>query len=764
MKLGTQLFRSMFRLVKLFFVSVLCIASITPSGVFAQSTDDPWTDPLNLSHSGVAENPSVVVDSEGGVHAIWQDDLGKYIYTGFDGSEWSAPKTTDWDLVFSWIPPLENVTPVSIYNGPNPLFIAGPREYIFAFWVTPTGGLFTSKVENQDIRDKSWEYARLIMSGVGSYAATVDASGDWHLAYFRRVPDLTNPAGIYYTRSKSGGRSWTAPVLLYQSTYVRRLDEGEGNLSVATASVEDALHVYVAWDNRPRKQVFLAQSADGGESWEQPTLVAGPVSDSELSAPFNIHVGANQNSIMLVWQSGRPEGPCSQIYQFSKDSGVSWSNPEPMLTEMLSCAQSTEFVTELPNSPEGSLYFLAETKNQVFLAAWNGIQWSQPQAQPVLSRFEEPEIFTDVIFGCHGTAILGDRLYVIGCDEGGGGDVWLTSRDIGPNISWADSDLWSQPSPVTNDDLEIEAIELLATDDGLIHGFFSQQQDPVIYYTYWDGELWSRITQVLQLPEGEAVWPTIAEGTGNELFLVGRTDGGTLYFSRATSGNAATESLWSPPTRLETNQNGEIGSVDVARDAAGTVYVAYSVPVNDQRGIYLVMSKDQGATWSTPQQVFDGAVAGFDFVGAPSLLTSGNGLLHIIWKVQSIQGEGAPEPLSLFYTRSQDGGRTFNDAEIVVEETVGWREMVFDGNGNLHLLWQPHDNPTTVWDQLSLDIGQTWEHPLGLPDERKYATVMSDPVGRLHLVSAGSTGLGHWLWDGGRWESEAPSAWSLVTS
>jgi len=155
-------------------------------------------------------------------------------------------------------------------------------------------------------------------------------------------------------------------------------------------------------------------------------------------------------------------------------------------------------------------------------------------------------------------------------------------------------------------------------------------------------------------------------------------------------------------------------------------------------------------------QVFDGASAGFDFVGTPSLLTAANGVLHLTWKVQSIQGDGAPQPLSLYYARSEDGGQSFNDAEMVVEEPVDWREFVTDGKGNLHLLWQPHDTLTNLWDQISLDGGHTWEHPNGLPDERNLAAVTRDPAGRLHLLGISSEGLGHWLWDGSRWKSEAP--------
>ena len=761
-RLGSRQCKWMFRLVKSWLVGALFIASSTPSWALAQTSNDPWAVPLNLSHSGVAMNPAIVIDSEAVVHAVWQDEIANFVYTQLEGDQWNAPKTTDLNRLFRMPVASEarDRSQSAIYTGPNPLFIAGPGPYIFAFWISPQGRLFTSKVKNLNFEHvAAWDPGGLIASEVASFAVTVDARGEWHLAYFRTVDDPISPAGIYYTRSKNSGWTWATPELLYESPYLRRLDEGEANLSLATAETEDAQRVYIAWDNRPRKHVLLAQSADGGESWEQPTLVAAP--DSGLAGPFNIHVGAIQDSVVLVWQSGRPEGTCSQIYQSSSDAGTTWSDPQPMIEDLLGCAQSNEFVTGLADSPGGPLYFLTKTQSQIFLSAWNGRQWSEPQAQPILSGFEDPEIYTEVIYGCHRASLLGDRLYIIGCDQGGGGDVWVTSRDLGANTSWFSSPVWSQPSPVTDDNLEIEAVELVATDDDLIHAFFSQRQDPVIYYTYWDDESWSHITPVLNLSDGEAGWPAIAAGPGNELFLITSNNRGALYFSRSTSGNAATESGWSTPTRLEIGHDGELGSADVVWDATGTIYVSYSVPVNEERGIYLVVSKDQGATWSEPLQVFDGAAAGFDLVGAPSLLTSASGLLYVIWKEQSIQGDGVPQPLSLYYTQSEDGGHTFSDAEMIVEEPVAWREIVTDGKGNLHLLWQPQDTLTTVWHQVSLDGGHTWQYPQGLPDEGRLAAVTRDPAGRLHLMGIGSGALGHWLWDGSRWQPEAPLGWPL---
>jgi hypothetical protein len=388
----------MFRLMGLLLGSALFIASITPSWVLAQSASDPWAEPVNLSHSGIAKNPAFVIDSEGVGHVVWQDDRANFVYTRLDGNQWSLPETTSLNRLFRLsLPGGSGATQPTIYTGPNPLFVAGPGQFTFAFWISPEGRLYTSKVRNPDFEDgRAWDYKRLVTREAASFAVGVDARGDLHLAYVRTIPGPESPAGIYYTRSKDNGSSWSPPVLLYESSYLRRLGEGEANISLAIAGEEDAQHIYIAWDNRPRKQVFLAQSADGGGSWEQPKLVAGPEPDSGVASPFNIHVGANQESIVLVWQSGRPGGSCSQIYQSSPDSGASWSQPQPMTEGLFGCAQSNAFVTGLTDSSEDLLYFLTETQSQIYLSAWNRKKWSQPQGQQTLSGFEEPEIYTGV--------------------------------------------------------------------------------------------------------------------------------------------------------------------------------------------------------------------------------------------------------------------------------------------------------------------------------------------------------------------------------
>jgi hypothetical protein len=126
----------MFRLMGLLLGSALFIASITPSWVLAQSASDPWAEPVNLSHSGIAKNPAFVIDSEGVGHVVWQDDRANFVYTRLDGNQWSLPETTSLNRLFRLSIPGASVDPeFTIYTGPNPLFIAGPDQSM----CTPSG-------------------------------------------------------------------------------------------------------------------------------------------------------------------------------------------------------------------------------------------------------------------------------------------------------------------------------------------------------------------------------------------------------------------------------------------------------------------------------------------------------------------------------------------------------------------------------------------------------------------------------------------------
>jgi hypothetical protein len=741
-------------------ISALMIASFMPHRALAQSEEDAWAEPINLSHSGTATNPSLMIDSTANVHAVWQDEFANFVYARVDDGQWSAPQQTSLHLLFGRTAPSDE----SVFTSTNPLFIAGPGQFIFAVWVTQQGALYASRVPNRTFNDvETWYGAQRLSSSVTSFTAAVDLDGVLHVAYIRSGDISSNSTGIYAISYGRNGRGWSEPALLYASPYFRSLESAQTNIGLATGGTADAPLVYVAWDNRARKEVFFVKSMDAGASWEPATQIAGPVPDSGLDGPFDIRIGAQGDNILLVWQSGQPEGICTQYFQSSSDAGFTWSEAHVMLDDLPGCALANEFITVSADNPAGVLLLLTNIQGQNFLSAWNGLQWSLPQAQPILSSFEDPEIYTQVAYDCHRATLFGEQLYIVGCDLGGGGDIWVTSRHMGSTTSWFSPPIWSQPELVTSDSLEVEAIEMVSTGDNLIHAFFSQHDDSFIYYTRWDGTAWSRLAPVLKLANGEASRPAIAAGPGDELFLIARSSTGSLYFSRANSSEAVLPSGWSTPVHLPIRHDGKISPADVAWDAGGTIYITYSVPVNDGRGIYLIQSKDRGETWSEPLQVFDGAAVGFEVVGAPSLQVSTNGQIYTIWKQESLPLDGVLQPISLYFARSDDEGNSFSKAESVVDAPVSWRMSVIDGKGNLHQFWQRLDIMKTLWDQASFDGGRSWQSPELFPVAGGIAAVTTDHVGSLHLVDVGHGSINYWLWDGSRWQAEPPARWSLAS-
>jgi hypothetical protein len=262
------------------------------------------------------------------------------------------------------------------------------------------------------------------------------------------------------------------------------------------------------------------------------------------------------------------------------------------------------------------------------------------------------------------------------------------------------------------------------------------------------------------VPDGGVGWPTVAAGLGDELFLVARSERGSLYLSRAKSAEASNPSGWSTPSRIQTRHDGKVSPAEIGWDDAGNLFLAYSVQANDERGVYLIQSSDLGETWSDPYLVFNGVAAGFELVGPPYLYVSSNGRIAILWKQQSIQAEDVPQTISLYFAYSADAGRTFSEAKRVVEGPVGWRTLGIDGQGNLHLFWQSLDDMNSLWNQVSYDGGQSWQSPVKFPVDEGLVTVTADPGGRLHLVESGLSGLHHWLWDGNHWQEEALTNWS----
>ena len=75
----------------LLFLGVIISLIDLQMAVFAQTGTVSWSSPENLSNSGGATTPNLVVDTGGSIHVIWEDEFDGSIYSRYDGQQWSEP-------------------------------------------------------------------------------------------------------------------------------------------------------------------------------------------------------------------------------------------------------------------------------------------------------------------------------------------------------------------------------------------------------------------------------------------------------------------------------------------------------------------------------------------------------------------------------------------------------------------------------------------------------------------------------------------------
>jgi hypothetical protein len=740
----------------------------------AQSDDPNWNDPINLSQSGGAIEPEIVVDSEGRFHVLWRDEFVGFVYTTSpDGVEWSRPAIVEL--------PSEAM---------KPWLFADQSGNIHAFWIgdteeaagfvpgANTGGggggsgttedtlddLFHSKVKASDFANlASWSGRQLLSTNAVDLDATVDSTGRLHLFYVRAVDGIDAPAGLYYTDLANAGSNWSASTLLYQSDYFRSLTIETAHVKAAAGTLGESDHIFVAFDNQPRERIFLLKSPDGGETWGEPLEVDQPIEGTVAAGPANLLVYAQNENILLLWQTARTETSCDQYFQWSNDGGINWTARQELASGIVACPQGVQIFT----GPQGPILMLPAI--QVYLMAWDGSHWSDPQSQEPLTSFVDPETHKIVNFGCQRGALVNNELYIVGCDIGEVKDVWLMRRQLTDLPNWFPQDpIWNQPVSLNSNPQEMLYPAVITDASERVHVMWTQPIDPLagvfetaIYYTRLDAGQWSVPERILSSPEGNTGPPSVALDPEGRL-LVAWSGGasGEILFSQASAARASVATTWTEPVRLPMPV--PVGSApDILVDKAGKIYITYAIPLNEGRGIYLSSSSDAGVTWSDPVQIFDAVAAGWALVDEPHLALTQDDDLHVLWTRYS--NPAGPGSLGLYYSRSDDGGQTWSAAEQVVEEAVVWSEIVGIGNRIINRIWQEQSGGgTTLWHEQSQDNGATWTRisPVSIFGEIiQVPSLTWDPSGRIHLLqiidrSTDEFVLEHWVWDGERWNTD----------
>jgi hypothetical protein len=740
-------------LCSLFFMAV---GLSTPMFANAQE-EDGWTDPLNLSRSGAATNPQILIDNQGVVHVMWEDEFAGWVYIRQDGEGWSGLSVVNFPFVSQGLK-----------------FATDGQGRLHAFWLNQDGALLHSRVSAANFGvSGSWSESQVLASSAPAFKVVSDSRGDLHLAYIRPLQTSENPAGVYYRRTVGGGDSWTSSVSIYLSPYLRGLTPGNASVDIAAALVDEQLHIYLTWDNRPRKELYLIESQDGGQTWTEPRLVDRPHPDRGLATPFNLMAGALGEGRLLTWQVGEPGAFCRQYYQWSADNEDAWGEPLPMLTQFFSCPQDNKFIV----SADGNLVLISTIMDNIYLSAWDGERWSEPQLQSILRGFEDQEMLSQVRLGCRQfTLSPNGRLYVVGCDEAGAGDIWITSRSLLDTESWLGTPpVWSSPTTLAENTSGFSDLAMIFDGAGNLHAFWSEVDESgtplpghsAIFYARWDGERWMNPMPILTSAEEDYWRVSVAFDGGGRLLITwsGRVSG-NIYFAWASAAQALRSADWTSPEVILAIRPAA-SSPFILSGNGERVWIAYTIPVNEGRGVYLVESLDHGITWSEPVVVFDAALAGWEMVDRPRLALTGDGNLHAVFERYSQPGGSGS--LGLYYSRSVDGGDTWNAPAMVSESSLVWSNIFSDGAQTLHRLWQ-ESGSGAVWHAYSTNSGNRWSRAERIPALSKLSATASatiDRGGLLHVFgsvqqTAGEMVMQHWTREGSSWRAQ--ESFQLSTS
>ena len=290
------------------------------------------------------------------------------------------------------------------------------------------------------------------------------------------------------------------------------------------------------------------------------------------------------------------------------------------------------------------------------MVAWNGEQWSDPQTQTQLPAFSDPYTYDAILLGCRFDLLHKNRLYVVGCDQGGGGDVWFLSRALNTVENWFSlPQTWGAPVVISGESGTVSLLSSVADAQGVIHSIWARSflsddgsLKAAMEYARWDGNRWTRPEAIISPLSGVPLQISFTIDS-QERLLISWVDGGSgdLLFSWANSEGANLASNWEAPSGLPSPSK-LISSPDIVIDGTGKIVVVYAIPLNEGRGIYIVQSTDSGKSWSAPVRVFDAASARWEKTGDPKINLSADGVLHLVFSRNSVR---TGQPVGLYYSR-----------------------------------------------------------------------------------------------------------------
>lgn len=746
-------------------------------------TDQGWGEPLNLSRSGLASEPELIVGPSNIVYAFWQNELDGYVISTFQESSWSPPISAEPPFgTRAFDPNLTLRDPIPLFN---PTLISNAQVGINAFWINDDNSLQYSRFLEGDVSAlASWTLPITLFDNVIKTSGVIDIDGAIHSIFVSNGNGINIKPGIYHVFSNDGGLTWSTPFLIYGSSLFR-----QGNASQVTlnpASVDGSIQV--AFDNPFTEEVYYSDfsiSGEGSGVWNTPVLIDSRQVGDGLNSigPSLIDVAQFQNESHLVWVAGHEGDDCSIYVSRKTSEAEEWSFPIKIGQDLDICPNELELL-----SSTEQMYLWSTSGALDEIRVYADGKWSSPVEQQEVSSFIDPISLRPVTPTCNfGKEILQKALFVFGCGASNNvNDIWVLTHELDNFGVFDIQSVWSERQIVTAENNLVFDPQIVSSDDDSAHliwmqngqSFSGKEQitlpQNAVFYSKFDGTAWSAATNILN-------WAGMSNGSlsyhpdnDNLLLVWEETRTQKIMFTRASSANAFNAEEWSTPISIP-NFEPNPSFPDLAVAPNGSIYVLYAVPFNQGHGLYLTMSDDNGDSWLDPLPILEDVVP-FDIFSSPKLQIDENGIAHVIF-VNQLTIDDATQN-ELYYFRSSNS---------VEEEIVTWqtprliqnkfleRQVVLDSDfvsdmaGNIHIVWREwNESQPNLWGVTSNNSGTDWNEPVQISG-------FGFPVGKLSITHSESQGIHlnqlflesspigdlftvqHWKRENGSWVIQSPA-------
>jgi hypothetical protein len=214
---------------------------------------------------------------------------------------------------------------------------------------------------------------------------------------------------------------------------------------------------------------------------------------------------------------------------------------------------------------------------------------------------------------------------------------------------------------------------------------------------------------------------------------------GRIHYSKSNDGRATFE----PGITIAEAPDGPAQiNPDIGVDDQGIIHVVWEdYATHPSLGNIMYARSDDGGGSFGESVMVDDAVTVSTHQARPQIALDDDGIIHVVWE----DYRRDPQLGDVYYSKSTDGGRTFND-DVLVDDpiTVTSRQVnpdiVIDSRGDIHIVWEDYrDNVemANIYYARSTDGGRTFGADKSLNEVFDHATHHGRPT----IVADGSDTL-----------------------